>query len=142
VSDNHAMLRLRAATAADSGRIRRLVIGAGLFPLDLNWRRFIVAEDGRQVVGCVQMRRHRGADELGSLVVARSQRGRGVARLLIERLLEGEPGPVYLICAERLEPFYRRFGFNVVNDGLPSALRRKREAGRFFRLPIVCMVRR
>ena len=142
MSDNHAMLRVRAATAADSGRIRRLVIGAGLFPLDLNWRRFLVAEDDGQIVGCVQMRRHRGADELSSLVVARSQRGRGVARQLIERLLVDEPGPVYLICAERLEPFYRRFGFVVVDEGLPAALRRKRDAGRFFHLPVVCMMRR
>jgi N-acetylglutamate synthase-like GNAT family acetyltransferase len=140
--DNHAMVHIRVAVAADRHRIRAMVVGAGLLPTGLDWRRFLVAEEGGRVVGCVQMRRHRDANELSSLVVAREQRGRGIARMLIDELLRREAGVVHLMCHERLIEFYRRFGFAVIDADLPGALRRKRAAGRFFGMPVVCMVRR
>lgn len=118
-----------------------MVVGAGLYPFGLNWRRFIVAEEQGRIVGCVQMRRHGDADELSSLVVVRSHRGRGVARLLIEHLLARESGAVHLICAARLAAFYARFGFVVIDSDVPHALRVKRDAGRIVKLPIVCMRR-
>lgn len=140
--DNHAMVEIRVAAAEDSLRIRAMVVGAGLLPTGLDWRRFLIAEEGGRLVGCVQMRRHRDAQELSSMVVAREQRRRGVARRLIDELLRRNPGAVHLICHERLTGFYEQFGFAVTDVNLPAALQRKRAAGRFFGMPIVCMVRR
>jgi amino-acid N-acetyltransferase len=83
----------------------------------LEWRRFVVAcsPDGI-VVGCGQVKPHRdGSRELASIVVAPAWRGNGVARLIIEHLIDTHPGPLYLTCRLRLEPFYKKFGFSSVD---------------------------
>jgi GNAT superfamily N-acetyltransferase len=52
---------------------------------------------------------------IGGVIVTRSMRGRGLARTVIERLIEIAPalGPqrAMLFCLERNEPLYEKFGF-------------------------------
>ena len=67
-----------------------------------------------------------GSHELASIAVDQAERGRGVARALIQYLLAKEPGDVYLTCVPDLRDFYRPFGFVDVRDsrGLPTYFRR------------------
>ncbi len=128
--------RLRPACAEDAAAIRRLVRGARLNPIGLDWRRFVVLEAEGEVVGCVQVKPHRdGSRELASLVVAPGWRGRGLGRRLVEAVLERHPPPLYLTCRSGLMPFYERFGFREVGETEPQPpyFRRVRRLGRLLR---------
>lgn len=102
----------RSATRTDRHAIYLLILKARLFPLDLDWRRFVVAEEDAAVVAAGQIRPHRdGSLELASVVVAPEHRGRGLSRRLIQVLLRKQCGPVYLICRSELMGYYARLGF-------------------------------
>jgi N-acetylglutamate synthase-like GNAT family acetyltransferase len=104
--------QLRSARQADAKTIRRIVRRAQISPLNLDWRRFLVAEIGGEVVGIGQVRDHsHGIRELASIAVEPDWRGRGIASLIIMELVGREVGDVYLLCQDTLESFYGRFGF-------------------------------
>jgi amino-acid N-acetyltransferase len=107
---------LRPATAADAAAIRSLVYAARINPTGLEWRRFVVAISPEgEVIGCGQIKPHSdGSRELASIVTAPGWRGNGVARAMIEHLIDINPGPLYLTCRLRLGPFYEKFGFRMV----------------------------
>ena len=118
---------IRMAVEADATAIQQLVRQARLNPTGLNWRHFWVAVTPKnQVVGCVQIKPHRdGSQELASLVVAEPYRGQGIARVLVENLLQEHAGPLYLMCRSELGPFYMRFGFHSLTvDEMPTYFRR------------------
>lgn len=134
---------LREADAGDAWSIRRLVIAGGINPTGLDWQRFVVAvtPDGK-VIGCGQVKPHGdGSRELASIVVAPERRGQGVARAIIERLLDENPGELHLMCRSGLQELYEKFGFRVIQAeempryfrkvsrlaGLLEALRREAE---------------
>jgi N-acetylglutamate synthase-like GNAT family acetyltransferase len=136
------MIQLRPATRADARTILRKVLGAGLDPTSLDWRRFVLAVDGEtgRVVGCAQIKRHADCDEFGSLVVDESMRGRGIGARLLSHLLERAEGALYLICLQKMQTYYERFGFRVLDlPDMPRTLRIKTRAGRIFGLPVLCM---
>jgi N-acetylglutamate synthase-like GNAT family acetyltransferase len=110
--------RLRPATAADSARIKDLIRRVFINRSGLDWRRFIVAEtDTGEFIGCAQLKPHHDSSvELASLAVEQAYRGEGVARKLIEHLLEAGPRPLYLMCRPALVPLYEKFGFYVIEN--------------------------
>jgi amino-acid N-acetyltransferase len=113
-----ADISLRPATQADDAAIKALIRSAQINPMDLDWRRFLLAvtQEG-EMVGCGQVKPHSdGTRELASIAVRPAWRGRGVARLIIEQLLAESPRPLYLTCASRLGPFYEKFGFRAVSE--------------------------
>lgn len=120
--------RIRPARRDDRRWIQAQVILAGLYPLHLDWRRFLIAIDpaGRRA-GCVQARRcPDGSVELASLLVLRPWRGRGLAGRLI-RTIQAQAGPpLWLRCRGSLVPFYARYGFERVTDveRMPGSLQR------------------
>ncbi|MDH3944061.1 MAG: GNAT family N-acetyltransferase [Anaerolineae bacterium] len=119
--------KLRPATVEDVGVIRVLIVQARINPTGLDWRRFVVAEDGDgNVIGCGQVKPHRdGSHELASIVVEEAWRGQGVARAMIEHLLAGHTGTLYLMCRSSLGPLYEKFGFsNIEADEMPKYFRR------------------
>ncbi len=94
---------LRKATSSDRWPIRLLVFSAKLDPTQLNWQQFWVIECDayggqslRHLVACGQLRNFSGAQELGSLVVAPSWRGRGLGTLLTQHLINTATQPLYL----------------------------------------------
>ncbi len=118
---------LRKATEEDSSAIRSLVLKGGINPTGLDWARFVVAEDDSgEVIGCAQLKPHRdGSVELASLVVDEEQRGRGIARVLIEYLIEAHDGDLHLMCRSSLGPLYEKFGFYALEqDEMPRYFRR------------------
>ena len=122
-----AEFTLRLAAESDSTVIRKLVHDSRINPMNLDWRKFIIAESPEgKVAGIGQVKLH-GADlrELASIVVAPEYRGLGVARLIINHLLETHPKPVYLMCRSQLETFYKKFGFRALAvDEMPDYFRR------------------
>jgi N-acetylglutamate synthase-like GNAT family acetyltransferase len=125
---------LRPANAGDMLAIRSLIYQTGINPMGLDWRRFILAVDSRdQVIGCGQIKPHRdGTRELASIAVRPGWRRQGVASAIIERMLDENPGTLYLTCREHLGPFYARFGFQVIDTSrMPAFLH---QATKFFGL--------
>ena len=106
---------LRPAKESESGVIKDLIHLTGINPMGLDWKRFIVAvSEQDQVLGIGQIKPH-GADgeilELASIAVLPEYRGKGVARAIIEHLLQESPRPLYLMCESSLGSLYEKFGF-------------------------------
>lgn len=120
-------VKLREAVEADFPAIRVLVRQTGINPLGLDWRRFIVAESPTgEFIGCGQLKPHSDSSlELASLAVVPAWRGKGVARRIIQALMDNAPRPLYLTCRAPLGPFYEKFGFRILQpDEMPPYFRR------------------
>lgn len=117
---------LRRATAADQAQITALIRAARLNPLSLDWRRFVVADEGGRVVGAGQVKPHGdGAREVASIAVAPDRQGAGIGSAIVAALIALEPPPLYLYCAEYNEGYYLRFGFRALTPAeMPRSLRR------------------
>ncbi len=107
---------LRRATAGDDPAIRQIISAVNNNPLALDWQRFVIATDAQgRLVGCGQVKPHKdGSLELASIAVQPEWRGRGIARAIIEHLLQENRGRLYLTCRSELGPLYRKFGFEPV----------------------------
>lgn len=118
---------IRPAQAQDVWAIRRLVLGAWLDPTQLRWQQFWVIEQDRRIVACGQLRQFADAQELGSLVVAKPWRDRGLGSTLTQHLIDQATQPLYLEClGHRLCLFYQRLGFTPVRwESLPPKIQQK-----------------
>jgi N-acetylglutamate synthase-like GNAT family acetyltransferase len=117
---------LRPAIESDKTKITDLIHRSGINPMDLDWRRFVVVEQGGAFAGCGQLKPH-GDDslELASIAVEKPYRGQGVARLIITHLLAQSPRPLYLTCRSSLGALYEKFGFHAIDaDEMPAYFRR------------------
>ena len=118
---------LRPATADDSFAIKDLIHRVGINPMDLDWRRFVIAVDGSgKMLGCGQLKPH-GKDviELASIAVEPSHQHQGIAHVIIEYLIGQGPRPLYLTCRSRLGSFYEKWGFRSIEPAeMPAYFRR------------------
>ena len=136
---------IRPASAQDIKSIRMLVWSAKLDPTQLRWQQFWVIECEGKLAACGQLRNFAGAQELGSLVVAKDWRDRGLGSYLTKYLIEQATEPLYLEClGKRLASFYTRFGFVEVSvQELPQSLKFKfglsQLAKTLFRIPVTIM---
>ncbi|MEG3909016.1 GNAT family N-acetyltransferase [Microcoleus sp. w1-18aA5] len=136
---------IRQACAQDIKSIRRLVWSAKLDPTQLRWEQFWVIECEGKLAACGQLRNFAGAQELGSLVVAKDWRDRGLGSYLTKYLIQQATEPLYLEClGKRLALFYTRFGFGEVSvQELPESLKFKfslsQLAKTLFRIPVTIM---
>jgi len=108
---------LRPARETEAAQIRELIHLVGINPMDLDWKRFIVAvNDLGEMIGCGQLKPH-GKEilELASLAVYPDHQGKGVARAIVQYLLKDSPRPLYLMCESSLGPFYEKFGFRGIS---------------------------
>lgn len=120
------MVFLRRATAGDQAAIAALIRAARLNLFNLNWRRFVVADEGGRVVGAGQVKLHGdGTRELASIAVALDRQRRGIGGAIVATIIALEPPPLYLYCAEYNERYYLRFGFRPLTPAaMPHSLRR------------------
>ncbi len=118
---------LRAANQEDFATIRRLIWSVRINPAQLDWRRFVVAVDPfGKILGCGQLKTHSGGIvELASIAVQPVYRFHGIARAIIEHLLQDAPRPIYLTCRSGLESFYNKWEFRTISgEDLPQYYRR------------------
>ncbi|MEG4231090.1 GNAT family N-acetyltransferase [Microcoleus sp. Pol11C3] len=136
---------LRQASEQDIKSIRMLVWSAKLDPTQLRWEQFWVIECEGKLAACGQLRNFAGAQELGSLVVAKDWRDRGLGSYLTKYLIQQATEPLYLEClGKRLASFYTRFGFVEVSvPELPQSLKFKfglsQLAKTLFKIPVTIM---
>jgi amino-acid N-acetyltransferase len=117
---------IRRATPRDQLAITTLVRNEHLNPIDLDWRRFVIATDESGVLGAVQLRKHADRSrELASLAVRHDARKRGVAARLIDRLLARIATRVLMITGAAFAAHYERWGFRPIEPAkAPAAVRR------------------
>ncbi|NES86606.1 MAG: GNAT family N-acetyltransferase [Moorea sp. SIO2B7] len=136
---------LRRASAKDIWSIRKLVLSAKLDPTQLRWQQFWVIEYNGNVVTCGQLRDFSDTQELGSLVVVKKWRDRGLGSYLTQHLIEEATKPLYLEClGEKLANFYTRFGFVEISwQDVPTSLKVKFGVSRLgkilLKIPVVIM---
>ena len=136
---------IRPACVKDIKSIRMLVWSAKLDPTQLRWQQFWVIECSGDLVACGQLRNFTDAQELGSLVVAKDWRDRGLGTYLAKYLIQQATEPLYLEClGKRLASFYTRFGFvEAAWQELPQSLKFKfglsQLAKTLFRIPVTIM---
>ena len=111
------MVRIRPASEAEEAGIRDLIHLVGINPMGLDWKRFVVAvNDQDEMLGCGQLKPHgQNVLELASIAVYPENQGKGIARLIIEHLLQNSPRPLYLMCESSLGSFYEKFGFHTIS---------------------------
>ena len=109
---------IRPAAEADAEAIASIIEAADLNPRDLDWRRFLVAEDGGTVVACAQVRVHAGGTrELASVAVAEARQGEGLGRAISEAAIAREPTrPLYLYTSSSMAGYWQRFAFSTIDD--------------------------
>ena len=118
---------LRPAAEEDSPAIHDLIREGQINPTGLDWRRFLLAvTDEGEVIGCGQIKPHQdGSQELASIAVTKTWRGKGVARAVIEALVQDHDGPLYLVCQSSLGVMYEKFGFKPLDESeMPKYFRR------------------
>lgn len=122
---------LRPASAADYLDVVRLLEAADLPTAGLrpSLPRFLVAEEGGQLVGAIGLEVYGDTALLRSAVVDESRRGSGVGRDLVARVLEQARSDgireVYLLTTTA-ERYFPRFGFSrieraAVADGVRAS---------------------
>jgi amino-acid N-acetyltransferase len=119
-------LIIRPADADDQYAITAIVRAARIYPRDLDWQRFLLAQWGQDIVGVGQVKPHPdGSRELASIAVVPEWQGNGVGSALIRALLSRETGPLHLMCAPQNEQYYERFGFQrIERAAMPPYFRR------------------
>ena len=126
---------IREAVEPDKATLRALIRQENLDPTSLNWRRFLVVEIDGQIAGIGQVKEYPGCQELGSLVTLPEYRGRGIATALISALEARAGRPLYLLCQDKMERYYNRFGYQTIPwREAPAPLKVKLAASWLFRL--------
>ena len=121
---------IRAARAEDQSIIVNLVRAARLDPSNLHWQNFVVAEADGQIIGCGQIRPDPALRELGSMVVSKAYRRRGVGVAIVRTLQARSQPPLFLECPDYRVTFYEQVGFHIVpRHTVPWKLRLKATLG-------------
>jgi N-acetylglutamate synthase-like GNAT family acetyltransferase len=119
--------KIRPALESESDQIKNLIDMVKINLSGLDWKRFVVAVTAEgKVIACGQLKPH-GTDtiELASIATLPDYRGQGLARAIIEDLLQNGPRPLYLMCVAHNGPMYEKFGFHSIMDSeMPKYFRR------------------
>jgi len=101
---------IRAASLDDMPFITECIDRFKLDDEDLDFRQFIVAAVGNELVGFGRIRPHKEVYELGSIGVAESSKGRGIGRKIVEHLINAFPSDDVYITTD-LNRYFERLGF-------------------------------
>lgn len=122
--------KIRPALESEATQIKDLINLVGNNPSGLDWKRFVVAVDETgKVLSCGQLKPHsEGVVELASIATLPEHRGQGLARAIMEDLLQKAPRPLYLMCMAHNGPMYEKLGFHSISvDEMPKYFRRIRK---------------
>jgi N-acetylglutamate synthase-like GNAT family acetyltransferase len=140
--------RLRLATPSDAHAIRALLAASRLPTSDVREggpQEFLVALDGRALVGCVGLERHGDAALLRSLAVDEEHRGRGLGlelyRSMVTHAARRGVKALYLLTTTA-EAFFAKRGFvRVAREAVPGSIAATAEFRSLCPASAVCMTR-
>jgi N-acetylglutamate synthase-like GNAT family acetyltransferase len=107
-------MTISEALPEDGPALLRLAGSLGLDYNGMEADRFWIAKTEGRLAGIVGLKRHADCRELVALGVDPAFRSRGLGRTLIEALMAGAEGDVYL--ATIIPEFFERCGFRKVQD--------------------------
>jgi len=125
------VVTIRKARQTDMAKINSIALKYDLDSNDMEFQQFIVAEEAGKIVGFGRLLPHEGCIELGTIGVVEEYRGKGIAKKIIERLLDLvraglKPAPsVYLTTL--IPSFFEQFGFKRLDEAPPDCMIRKKE---------------
>lgn len=109
-------IEIRPASSYDMPLIKECAIKFRLDDEDLDYRQFIVAVDGDEIVGFGRIRPHREVYELGCIGVVESSRNRGIGRMMVEYLINAFPSDDVYITTDLIR-YFERLGFRQIKSG-------------------------
>lgn len=126
-------ITIRPARKEDQETIVSFIHQARINPRNIHWQNFLVAEEGKKLVGIRQVKAHpQGTREVASGFVLSEYRRQGISARLMNELLAREAGPLYTMVNQRRASYYEQFGFRRVTvDQLPADFRKEYRIGRF-----------
>ena len=126
-------MKIRRAEEADLATITAMLSANGLPATDLEGKLpgFVVAEDGLDIVGVAGIERCGEYGLLRSVAVDEKWRSHGVARRLVDRLIEdarsNSLAGLYLLT-ETAQGYFPNFGFETISrEAVPEAVRATHE---------------
>jgi len=123
-------MKLRSAQPSDMENILSIARRYDLDSNDMKAEDFIVAEERGSIIGFGRLWEHDGAVELGTIGVVEEHRGKGVAKEIVNGLLDRVgpgrdlPLPVYLTTL--IPSFFEQFGFKTLTTPPPQSMIRKK----------------
>jgi len=136
--------QIREATESDRPEINAIYATLGFMPWDPGQDQLLVAVAGDRLVGCGRLHRYPNAVELGGMYVHPNFRGKGIARTMLQSLVNllGDEA-CYCVPFDHLAHFYAQFGFAACpEEGLPPIIEEKVAYFRdVYMHPTVLMVR-
>ncbi|MBI5181939.1 MAG: GNAT family N-acetyltransferase [Nitrospirae bacterium] len=83
---------------------------------DLDYRQFIVAVEGSEIVGFGRIRPHKEVYELGSVGVVEQQRNQGIGKMIVKYLIDKFPTNEVYITTDLIK-YFERLGFKKIEPG-------------------------
>jgi N-acetylglutamate synthase-like GNAT family acetyltransferase len=135
-------ITIRPATPEDMAFISECIDRFSLDDEDLDYRQFVVAVDGAEIVGFGRIRPHKEVYELGCVGVKESRRNQGIGRMIVEHLINAFPSDDVYITTD-LIGYFERLGFRQIEHGPKELIEKlKRVCRSKCRGGAVVMVRR
>ena len=110
------MINIQPASPSDMPFIKKCIERFRLDDEDLDYRQFIVAIDGRNIVGFGRVRPHKEVYELGCVGVVEDRRNQGIGKMIIEYLINRFPTDDVYITTDLIE-YFERLGFKRIKPG-------------------------
>lgn len=96
-----------------------------IFDLDnraLEPEQFLIAKSNNKLCGFLRMRTHHDCQELSSLGIIESERGKGIGNTLLKKQIEISTKPLFLVCT--IPEYFEPLGFQIVSS-YPDAIKDK-----------------
>lgn len=108
--------KIRAASPDDMPFIKKCIDEFRLDDEDLDYRQFVVAQDGSEIVGFGRIRPHKEVYELGCVGVVKHRRDQSIGKMIIEHLVNNFPTNDVYITTD-LIGYFEKFGFRKIKAG-------------------------
>ena len=126
----------RQGRKEDEWLITKTMMKSLMNPLNIDARRFVVAEEKKKVIGWAQLRPlqlDNGCWELASVYVNPMYRKRGIGSQLVRQIIqtkdEEQPIQIYALTLASTLSWYQRLGFDCIDTPPPSSLQLEIKAG-------------
>lgn len=124
-------MNLRKATVSDMQEINSVALKYDLDSNDTSAEQFIVAEEDKKIIGFGRLLPHAGCVELGTIGVVEEYRGKGVAKKIVNSLIEsvdvGHARYQHIYLTTLIPSFFEQFGFKRLDAAPPDCMIRKKE---------------